>query len=82
MECENCKKLQKTVESVRAFQKKIIEQKQQVQNDLNTALKELKELKAEAYKLKSIQKTVKIAKEALDIQLKADEQLSRKSKKA
>lgn len=75
MECKNCKKLQRRVEIVLAFQKKIIEQKQQVQNDLNTALKELKELKAEGYKLKTAQRTVKIAKEALDIQLKADERL-------
>ena len=75
MECANCKKLQNRVETVLAFQKKIIEQKQQVQNDLNTALKELKALKAEQYKLKTIQRKVKIAKEALDLQLKAEEKL-------
>lgn len=75
MECENCKKLNKKIENIFAFQKKVIEQKKQVQDDLNTALKELKELKAEGYKLKTAQRTVKIAKEALDIQLKADERL-------
>lgn len=75
MECENCKKLERKVETAFAFQRKVIEQKKQVQDDLNTALKELKELKAEAYKLKTAQRTVKIAKEALDIQLKADERL-------
>lgn len=78
MECENCKKLQRKVDADSKFRIKLLEQKKQVQEDLNTALKELKVLKAEQYKLKTAQRKVKIAKEALELQLKAEEKLGEK----